>query len=76
MSKFRFRANLFAILIVAGAFISGIFEVRGGMDVPIAARSGHARAVAANAQAPRVPATAESGTHFVRAETVLARVSH
>jgi hypothetical protein len=72
MSKFRFRANLFAILIVAGAFISGIFEVRGGMDVPIAARSGHA----ATAQAPRVPATAESGTHFVRAETVLARVSH
>ena len=74
MGKFRFRANLFALLIVAGAFISGIFEVRGVMDV-LTARSAHVTAVAATMQAPRAPATAASGTHSPRAGTVLARVS-
>ena len=74
MGKFRFRANLFALLIVAGAFISGIFEVRGG--VPITASSGRATAAAATVQTKRAPATAGSGTNFARAEPVLARVSH
>jgi hypothetical protein len=76
MGKFRLRANLFALLIVAGAFISGIFEVRGGMDMPVTARSGHATAATATVQTKRAPATAGSGTDFARAETVLARVSH
>jgi len=56
MGKFRFRAYLdrplFALLIVVGAFVSGIFEVRSEMDL-LAATSEHATTV---------PATAASGT--------------
>ena len=78
MDRFRFLAHLdqalFAVLIVAGAFISGVFEVPGVLDVRTA-RSAQATAVAANVQAPRAPATAASGTHSPRAGTVLARVS-
>jgi len=78
MDEFRFLAYfdqaLFALLVVAGAFISGVFEVRGVMDV-LTARSAHGTAVAATVQAPRATAAAASGTHSPRAGTVLARVS-
>ena len=80
MGKFRLGARLdqalFLLLIMAGALMTAVLEVRGVLDVAVAGKSGHVTTVAATVPAPRGPVAAASATRFASAGTLLARLSH
>jgi hypothetical protein len=76
MGKFRLRAcfdhGLFVPLIMAGAAMAAVLEVRGVMDALAAGSYGLGSGVAATAP----PVTAASVPRASRADTMLARLSH
>jgi hypothetical protein len=80
MGKYRFRAYLdqavFVLLIMAGALMSAVFEVRGVREVAAAGKSGDATTVAATVPAAKAPALAASATRSAGAAILLARLSH
>lgn len=77
MGKFRFRAyldqGLCVLLIMAGAAMSAVLEVRGVKDAIATGRYGLGASVAATApQSPRAPVAAASAPRTARAGTLLA----
>ncbi len=80
MGKFRLRAHLdqalLLLLIMAGALMTAVLEVRGALEVSAAGKSRHATAVAAPVPAPRGPVAVASATRSASAGTLLARLSY
>jgi hypothetical protein len=77
MGKFRLRAcfdhGLFVPLIMAGAAMAAVLEVRGVRDALAAGSYGLGSGVAATAPPPVAAASAPRAS---RADTMLARLSH
>ena len=81
MGKFRFRAYLdhgvVVLLIMAGAAMSAVLEVRGVMSAIAAGRFGLGSAVAATVPpSARPPGAAASAPRSAVAGTMMARLAH
>jgi len=83
MSKFRFRScldqALFVLVIMAGATLSAVFDVRAVAGAMAAGKlrpgAGSAAAAAATPRAPVAAASAPAEASGARAGTVIARLS-
>ena len=81
MSKFRFRAyldhGLIILLVMAGAGMSAVLEVRGVVDAIAAGKYGLSSGVAATVRpSASPPVAASSAPRASVAGTMLARLSH